>query len=109
MKRVLILSPHFPPINAPDMQRVRMSLPFYRENGWDPVVLAVGEPWQDGVREPELLATLPADIRVIYVRALPQRLSRLFGIGNLGLRSWIFLLWHGTQLLRREKFDLVFF
>ena len=109
MKRVLIVSPHFPPINAPDMQRVRMSLPFYRENGWDPTVLAVGEPWQDGVREPELLSTLPADVRVIYVRALPQRLSRLFGIGNLGLRSWIFLLWYGTQLLRREKFDLVFF
>jgi Glycosyl transferase 4-like domain len=109
MKRVLIISPHFPPINAPDMQRVRMSLPFYRENGWDPVVLAVGEPWQDGVREPELLATLPADIRVIYVRALPPRWSRFLGVGNVGLRSWPFLLWHGTQLLRREKFDLIFF
>jgi len=45
MKRVLIVSPNFPPINAPDMQRVRMSLPFYRDNGWEPVVLAVGERW----------------------------------------------------------------
>jgi hypothetical protein len=109
MKRVLIISPHFPPINAPDMQRVRMSLPFYRENGWEPVVLAVGEPWQEGVREPALLATLPGDIRVIYLRALPPRWSRILGIGNLGLRSWPFVFWRGTQLLRREKFDLIFF
>jgi hypothetical protein len=109
MKRVLIIAPHFPPINAPDMQRVRMSLPFYRVNGWEPVVLAVGEPWQEGVREPELMPTLPGDVRIDYVRALNPRWSRLFGIGNLGLRSWWFLLWRGTQLLRREKFDLVFF
>ncbi len=34
MKRVLIISPHFPPINAPDCQRVRMSLPYYRRYGW---------------------------------------------------------------------------
>jgi len=27
----------------------------------------------------------------------------------LGLRAWPFLLWRGSQLLRREKFDLVFF
>lgn len=109
MKRLLIVSPHFPPINAPDMQRVRMSLPFYRENGWEPVVLAVGEPWQEGVREPELMATLPADLRVVYVGALSARWTRYLGIGNLGLRSWFSLLWHGTRLLRREKFDLVFF
>jgi len=88
---------------------VRMSLPFYRENGWDPVVLAVGEPWQEGVREPELLGTLPADVPIIYIRALPPRWSRWFGIGNLGLRSLIFYLWHGTRLLRRGNFDLVFF
>jgi len=109
MKRVLIVSPHFPPINAPDMQRVRMSLPFYRENGWEPVVLTVGEPWQDGVREPELMATLPPGLRVVHVRALPLRWSRFLGIGNLGLRSWLFLWSTGTRLLRREKFDLVFF
>jgi len=108
VKKVLIVSPHFPPINAPDMQRVRMSLPYYRDSGWDPVVLIVGEPWQDGVREPELLATLPTGTRIIATPALPRRLSRWLGIGNIGLRSWPFLLWRGAQLLRREKFDLVF-
>jgi hypothetical protein len=109
MKRVLIVSPHFPPLNAPDMQRVRMSLPFYRDSGWEPVVLTVGDRWQEGVREAELVGTLPADIRVERTRALPLRWTRLFGIGNIGLRSWFFLLARGSRLLRREKFDLIFF
>jgi len=47
LKKFLIVSPHFPPINAPDMQRVRMSLPYYRRCGWDPEVLTVDERWQE--------------------------------------------------------------
>jgi len=34
-RRVLLVSPHFPPINAPDHQRVRMSLPYYAKLGWN--------------------------------------------------------------------------
>jgi hypothetical protein len=109
LKKVLIISPHFPPINAPDMQRVRMSLPYYRALGWEPVVLAVDAAWQTGVHEPELMATLPPEVRIIRTRALPNWLSRVFGIGNIGLRALPFLLWRGTRLLTAEKFDLVFF
>ena len=109
MKKVLIVSPHFPPFNAPDMQRVRMSLPYYRAHGWEPVVLAVDSPWQTGVREDELLATLPPEVRVIRTQALPNALSRLLGIGNIGLRALPFFLWRGTRLLAAEKFDLVLF
>ncbi len=109
MKRVLIVSPHFPPVNAPDMQRGRMSLPYYRDYGWEPVVLAVGPRWQEVVLEPELSATVPADVRVEYTAAVPPRLSHALGIGNLGLRGWPFLWRRGARLLRREKFDLVFF
>ncbi len=109
MKRVLIVSPHFPPVNAPDMQRVRMSLPHYRANGWEPVVLAVGPRWQEVVEEPELLETLPADVRIEYTAAAPKRLSRALGVGNLGLRSWPYLLRRGSELLTKERYDLVFF
>jgi len=109
MKRVLIVSPHFPPINAPDMQRVRMSLPYYRQFGWESVVLAVADRRQTGVREPELLSTLPPDVRVERAGAVPSRLAGFFGISNIGIRAWPFLMWRGARLLRREKFDLVFF
>ena len=109
MKRVLIISPHFPPVNAPDMQRVRMSLPYYRSCGWEPVVLAVGDEWQNAVREPELLETIPPDIRVERCWAVPPRWARLMGVGNLGLRAWVPMFFAGLRLLRREKFDLVLF
>jgi hypothetical protein len=108
LKKVLIVSPYFPPINTPDLQRVRMSLPYYRANGWEPVVLAVRPELQGGVVEPELVATVPSDVRVVHASACPLRLARALGVGTLGWRAWAGLLWRGTALLRREKFDLVF-
>ncbi len=109
MKKVLLVTPHFPPLNAPDMQRVRMSLPYYRTHGWEPIVLCVGDQWQDGVREPELEQTIPADIRIVRVPALPLAWTRFFGMRNLGLRCWLHFFFAGLRLIRREKIDLVFF
>ena len=109
MRRVLIVCPHFPPVAAPDAQRVRMSLPYYRAHGWEPVVLCVGDAWQDGAREPELERTIPADVRVIRIPAFSSRWTHCLGVRNLGLRSWISFFFRGSRLLARERFDLVFF
>jgi hypothetical protein len=109
LKKLLIISPHFPPINAPDMQRIRMSLSHYHRFGWEPVVLAVRDKDQDGVREPALIATIPSGIRVIRIPAIPLRAARWFGLSNVGLRMLPFLLWHGSRLVQAEKFDLIFF
>ncbi len=91
------------------MQRIRMSLPYYRASGWEPVVLTLMDEHQDGVREPELMATVPSDVRVIRIPAIPVRAARWWGLGNTGLRMLPYLLWHGSKLLWAEKFDLVFF
>ena len=109
MRKLLIVSPHFPPVNAPDMQRVRMSLGYYRRFGWEPVVLAVDPRDVECTQEPELLDTLPNGVRVVRVRALPARWTRLAGIGNVGIRSWVQLFRAGARLLANEHFDLVFF
>lgn len=110
MKKVLIISPHFAPINAPDMQRARMALPYLRTHGWEPVVLAIApEHVEGGVLDPLLEATYPADIRVIRVRGLHPRFTRWFGVGSLWLRCGRAFRAAGEKLLRTEKFDLVFF
>ncbi|MEO8204529.1 MAG: hypothetical protein ABI615_00005, partial [Chthoniobacterales bacterium] len=62
MKKVLIVSPHFPPVNAPDMQRVRMALPYFTEFGWEPTVLCVDEDYVEAGRDPYLERSLPSDI-----------------------------------------------
>jgi hypothetical protein len=108
-RRVLIISPHWPPVNAPDMQRARMSLPHYRTYGWEPIVLTVDDRWQDGVREPELSQTISPDVEVHRSWAFPPAWSYLFGVGNLGLRAWLGLLFKGTRLIRQRQVDLVFF
>jgi len=109
MRRVLIVSPHFPPTNAPDHQRVRMSLPFFRENGWDPVVLAVNADSVESPQDPLLAEALPPDVSVHRVRALPASCTRLVGLGNLAYRAWFQLKAGGDRLLRNGQFDLVYF
>jgi len=110
MKKVLIVSPHFPPINAPDMQRVRLALPFLRAHGWEPTVLVIApESIEGGVREPLLEATYPADIRVVRVRGISPRLTRWAGVGSLWWRCGRAIARAGARLLAAEKFDLGFF
>ncbi|MEY2881704.1 MAG: hypothetical protein RLZZ15_4084 [Verrucomicrobiota bacterium] len=109
MKRVLIVSPHFPPTNAPDCQRVRMSLPFFAAHGWAPVVLAVDAAHVEAPLDPLLAATLPADLPVHRVGAWPARWARRLGLGNLAYRAWFPLAAVGARLLRASRFDLVYF
>ena len=109
MRRVLIISPHFPPTNAPDHQRVRMSLPYFRDSGWEPVVLAVDAADVPGPQDPLLASTVPADVEVHRVRAWSYRTAQWLGIGNLGYRAWHRLRAAGDRLLRQQKFDLVYF
>src|SRR5882672_7859424 len=86
-RRVLIVSPHFPPINAPDHQRIRMSLPHFAEFGWEPTVLAVSPEYVEAVEDRSLLRTVPESTRVIRTRAFPVKQTRHLGVGNLGLRA----------------------
>ena len=46
-KNLLIISPYFPPVNAADMQRVRMSLPYFADEGWNVEVVMVDENYTD--------------------------------------------------------------
>jgi hypothetical protein len=109
MKRLLIISPNFPPVNAPDMQRIRMSLPYYRDLGWTPEVLCVDEQFVEGFRDPLLLETIPPEIPVHKVGAWPAALTRKFGLGSLSMRSYLHFKRKGNELLRSGNFDLVFF
>lgn len=108
-RRVLIISPHFPPTNAPDHQRVRMALPHLQHFGWDATTLAVRPTDVEGVTDPMLEESLPANARVIKTGALPHRMTRKCGLGSLGWRALPYLHSAGSRLLSREKFDLVFF
>lgn len=108
MKRLLIVTPRWVPHAAPDLQRVRLSLPHYRSYGWDPVILCIDPQHVEGTTEPELVTTVPHDIPVYTCPAFPQAWTRPLGLGSLGLRAFPLLLEAGLNVIAREKIDLVF-
>jgi hypothetical protein len=109
MKRVLVVSPHFPPTSAADMHRVRQSLPHFAEFGWEASVLAVEPNYIEGSAEPLLMQTVSPKVDVTRVRALPQRLTRRIGLGALGIRSFPHLYWGGARLIKSLNVDLAYF
>lgn len=107
--RVLIISPHFPPVNAPDMQRVRMLLPYFSDNRVEAEILAV-EPEQVAcVRDEWLMDGLPPEVPVHRVRVLGLAWAKFPGLGTLGFRAMRALCKRGDELLASKRFDLVYF
>jgi Glycosyl transferase 4-like domain len=109
VRQILIVSPHFPPVNAPDHHRVRMSLSFFQLFGWAPIVLAVEPRYVEVPADPVLLQTLPNGVPTYRVNALDQRWTRKLGLGNLGLRAFPFILEKGNHLIKEHTMDLVYF
>lgn len=96
-------------MNAADLHRVRATVPYFREFGWDPVVLAVRPDYVEGVREPLLEETFPSDVPVLRTAALRTRWTRKVGLGNLGIRAFPFLYGAGRKLIQQRNVDLAYF
>ena len=109
MRKLLIVSPRFPPTNAADMHRVRVSLGLYRRYGWEPTVLCIDPKTSDCPDDPMLDRALPRDVRIVRIRAWDEKKCRLFGFGQLGWRCLLPLYRAGTWLVREERYDVVFF
>ena len=108
MRRVLLISPHFPPDSAAATHRVRLLAPYLPSHGWEPTVLTVETSAYDGVLDPDLPSLLPLPVRVVRAPALSARVTRRVGVGDLGLRSFMGLYRKASELLRSEKFDALF-
>lgn len=109
MKRVLIISPYFPPTNAADMQRIRMSLPYFSDFGWEAEVVTVDPVHSDMAKDPLLLQSIPGKIKVHYVGAFQKRWTAKIGLGSISLRSLLFYRKKVNRILRHKKFDLIYF
>lgn len=109
MKKLLIISPRFPPVNAADHHRVRTALPYMREFGWEPHVLAVDPDFIPNERDPLLEKSLPRSLPLTRCAALSERATRPFGITSLALRCYRGMKRAGEGLLASGNYDLVFF
>jgi glycosyltransferase involved in cell wall biosynthesis len=108
-KRVLIISPYFAPCSTPDMQRVRMSLPYFEQNGWEAEVVCVDPDYTDLAVDPLLMQTIPAHIPIHYTSALTKEKTFKFGLGSLALRAMYYINKKVSTLLSQKQFDLIYF
>jgi hypothetical protein len=83
VKKVLAISPYFPPANTPDMQRLRMALPYFAENGWEVTVAAADSGCHAAPRDEALSRTVPPGTRVLHLPCWSEATSRGFGFGHL--------------------------
>ncbi|RZL29311.1 MAG: hypothetical protein EOO96_19950, partial [Pedobacter sp.] len=109
MKKVLIISPYFPPSNTADMQRIRMSLPYFKKFGWEAEVVTVLEKHSDLSKDKLLLENIPSNIVIHQVDAFSKKFTSKFGLGSLGLRSMYFYRKHVNKLLKAKHYDLIYF
>lgn len=107
MKRVLLVSPHFPPDSGAASHRMRLLAPHLSAWGWSPTVLTVEAEAYEGRLDPTLAALVPRDVPVVRAPAWPARWTRRLGVGDLGLRAYTGLRRVGRSLLRSQRFDAV--
>jgi len=103
-----MVSPHFPPDTSAGTHRVRLLAPHLAKFGWEPTVVAVDPRDYESRLDPGLAELVPKELRVIRSRAWPVGVTRRFGVGDLGLRAMRGLYQTCADLLRRERFDVLF-
>ncbi|WP_246474823.1 glycosyltransferase [Pedobacter roseus] len=108
-KKLLIISPYFPPSNTADMQRIRMSLPYFKRYGWEPEVVVVDESYSDMLKDALLSDSIPKEIKVHRVKAFSKKWTSKFGLGSIALRSLYFYEKKVNKLLKYNHFDLIYF
>jgi hypothetical protein len=91
------------------MQRVRMSLPYFKQYGWEAEVVIVDPSYSDLQKDDLLIETVPADIKIHTVKALNKKWTSRIGFGNIAFRSYSFYKKKVNELLSEKKFDLIYF
>ncbi len=105
----MIISPYFPPVNAADMHRVRTSLPYFSEFGWEAEVVTVESSFTDIGKDDLLLASLPEYLKIHTVKALKKKWTSKLGLGSVALRALWFYKRKVDSILKINRFDLIYF
>ncbi|HEX4959070.1 MAG TPA: hypothetical protein VFV46_12890 [Lacibacter sp.] len=106
MKKILILTPHYPPSNLAAVHRSRLFAQHLPSYGWEPVILTVDEAYYEEALDWNLYQLLPKGQRIEKVKAFPVTRPRF--IGDIGLRGFFQLRKKALQLVRELKIDFVY-
>jgi hypothetical protein len=106
MKKILIISPHFPPSNLAAVHRSRLFAQHLPSFGWQPIILMVHEKYYEEKLDHTLEKLLPIDLRIEKVKAFSLTKPRL--IGDIGLRAFLQLYAKAKKLIKKEGIDFLY-
>lgn len=106
-RRVLIVSPQFPPSSLVGVHRARHLATHLGAHGWQPTVITVRAEDHEDALDPRLADLVPDSVEILRVPAIPKRLARRLGIGDLGLRGYLGLRRAVLRRLDRDRPDIV--
>jgi hypothetical protein len=106
-RTVIIVSPYFPPSTLASVHRARHLAKHLPAAGWTPIVLCVDETYHEQDLDPALAALVPTHVHIVKTTALPARITRGVGIGDISLRAWYPLRRAIIRLLEARPVDAV--
>jgi hypothetical protein len=106
-RMVIIVSPYFPPSSLAGVHRARHLAKHLPAAGWTPIVLCVDETYHEHDLDPALAALVPTNVQIAKTAALPARLTRGLGLGDISLRAWRPLRRALVRLLETQPIGVV--
>lgn len=103
----LIVSPYFPPSTLAGVHRARHLSKHLPAAGWNPIVVCVDEAFHEQSLDPGLASLVPSSVEIVKVAALPQRICRPLGLGEISLRAWRTLRVAVMRLLATRDINVV--
>jgi len=109
LKKIFIIAPHFPPSSLPPAQRVRLMVKHLKSLGWHPHVFTTYSKYREEKEDEWMTELAGNDFDLTIVKALNQKTTRKFGIGDLGLRMISYLLPAIKKAAKKEKPDFILY
>jgi glycosyltransferase involved in cell wall biosynthesis len=92
MTKIFIIAPYFPPSSLPPSQRARMMVNNMGNQGYEPIVFTTFQHYREEATDPWMVELLKGKHEIVMVKALDPKITRKFGVGDLGLRVLPFLI-----------------
>jgi len=106
IKKIIIISPHFPPSNLTAVHRARFFAQHLPSFGWEPTIVTVHEDYYEEALDNNLAKLVPNWLRVEKVKGIKVTKPRL--IGDIGLRSFLSLYRRAKKIIKEENIDFVY-
>jgi len=106
VRKILIITPHYPPSNLAAVHRSRLFAQHLPSLGWEPIILTVHEKFYEEQLDWNLFDLIPKNQRIEKVKAIKITQPRL--IGDIGLRGFFQLRRRALELINSEKIDFVY-